>query len=69
MSVYFENMFPIVGQPCYIYLIKLKLAHIIKDEENYKKRKMLDPFQEEQAFGFLIKNKLPPVCKFNMENF
>lgn len=53
---------PLIGETCFIYLIDIKLIRPANEEENYKKRKIFDPSQKGCAFGFLSRNKLPPVC-------
>ncbi|CAD5226751.1 unnamed protein product [Bursaphelenchus xylophilus] len=48
----------------YVYIIDIKLTDPIREEDNIKRRKIINPHEEDFAFGFLCTTELPPVTPF-----
>ncbi|CAD5218774.1 unnamed protein product [Bursaphelenchus okinawaensis] len=48
----------------YIYMIDIDLVNPIRDEDNIKRRKIINPHDDDFAFGFLCTSELPPVTPF-----
>jgi hypothetical protein len=63
MSKGLTKTLPAHGSECFVYIIEMKLIKPISEENNPKKRKIIDPFETNSAFGFLSSKELPKVNK------
>ncbi|KAI6228850.1 hypothetical protein M3Y99_01177100 [Aphelenchoides fujianensis] len=52
------------GEPCNVYIIDIHLVEPLSDEENLKKRKIIDPHTHAAAFGFICRCDLPAITQF-----
>ena len=61
MSKHLTGTLPAIDSECFIYVIEMKLVAPITDENNPKKRRIIDPYETKLAFGFVSKKELPSV--------
>ena len=61
MSKALTNTLPGEASECFVYIIEMKLIKPISEENNPKKRKIIDPFETNSAFGFLSSKEIPAV--------
>ncbi|KAI6224621.1 hypothetical protein M3Y95_00772100 [Aphelenchoides besseyi] len=59
-----QNGLAEVGVPCNVYIIDIHLVEPLTEEENLKKRKIIDPRNDDAAFGFICKCELPSITQF-----
>nr|XP_006824151.1 PREDICTED: LOW QUALITY PROTEIN: endoribonuclease Dicer-like [Saccoglossus kowalevskii] len=59
-----QNGLPGINKPCYLYVIKMKLALPLPDILNTRGRKLYCPEDSEQGFGILISKKIPGIPSF-----
>jgi len=61
MSKALTKNLPALESECLIYIVEMKLVKPISEENNPKKRRIIDPFETNYAFGFLSSRELPTV--------
>lgn len=61
MSKSLIKTLPAPDSDCFVYVIEMKLTKPISEENNPKKRRIIDPFETNSAFGFLSSKELPLV--------
>ena len=67
MSKTLASTLPSQESDCILYVMEMKLIKPVSDERNPKRRKIIDPFESNSAFGFLSSKELPKV--FNNDSF
>jgi endoribonuclease Dicer len=53
-----------VGQECNLYIIDIQLVAPLSEEDNLKKRRIIDPHSDVTAFGFICTSELPAITHF-----
>ncbi|CAK5036675.1 unnamed protein product [Meloidogyne enterolobii] len=64
MSKTLNSTLPSQNSECILYVMEMKLVKPVTDEGNPKRRKIIDPFESNSAFGFLSSKELPKVPGF-----
>ena len=64
MSKALTKNLPALESECLIYIVEMKLVKPISEENNPKKRRIIDPFETNYAFGFLSSRELPTIPGF-----
>ncbi|XP_012942349.1 endoribonuclease Dicer [Aplysia californica] len=55
---------PVEGEPCYLYLLNLRLTGPITDEQNTRGRVIYAPEDTTQTLGLLLSKKIPQMPSF-----
>lgn len=61
LSKWLSSMLPTFETKCDVYVIEVKLVKPISEESNPKRRRIINPFETDLAFGFLAKDTIPTV--------
>uniref|UniRef100_A0A914KI95 Uncharacterized protein n=2 Tax=Meloidogyne incognita TaxID=6306 RepID=A0A914KI95_MELIC len=64
MSKTLNSTLPSQDSECILYVMEMKLVKPVTDEGNPKRRKIIDPFESNSAFGFLSSKELPKIPGF-----
>ncbi|KAL7074663.1 hypothetical protein ACQ4LE_005973, partial [Meloidogyne hapla] len=64
MSKTLSSTLPAQESECILYVMEMKLIKPVSEERNPKRRKIIDPFESNSAFGFLSSKELPKVPGF-----
>ncbi|KAF7638234.1 hypothetical protein Mgra_00002206 [Meloidogyne graminicola] len=64
MSKTLDSTLPSQEIDCFLYIMEMKLVKPVSEERNPKRRKIIDPFESNSAFGFLSSKELPKIPGF-----